>query len=422
VITGKVTDSEGKPLIEERVSLMPADEGDQRRPLYVSGSGMTTDDRGMYRIFGLPAGRYKVSVGDPRFNTGNRRRATVQTFYPDVTDLAKAGVVEIKEGSEANKIDITIGEAPQGYSVTGRVVDGETGTPISNVYIQLTRIEVTQSNSRGFSENIDVQTNAQGQFRLTNVRPGKYDLNMYAPDESNARIDAPVRFDVFDQDVTGLVIKTTTGATVAGTVVFEGAKGNPTPVPAQIWIMIYNRSDANSGVGGSKSTRVRPDGTFVAGGLSAGIANFNIETMNNKGFTLARVERDGVPQPNGIQIQTGEHVSGLRLVMTFSNGSIRGVVRIENGTLPPTARISVQITKAGEQGQFARAVEVDARGHFLVEGLAAGTYELRAAAYSPEMQRQRVRPPMSAKQIVIVNEGAAAEVTLTLDLTPPPIQ
>ena len=148
VITGRVTDSEGHPLIEERVSLMPADERDQRRPFYGSGSGMTTDDRGVYRIFGLPAGRYKVSVGDPRFNTGNRRRATVQTFYPDVTDLAKAGVVEVKEGSEANKIDITIGEAPQGYSVAGRVVDGESGTPIAKVYIQLTRIEVVDSSIR----------------------------------------------------------------------------------------------------------------------------------------------------------------------------------------------------------------------------------------------------------------------------------
>ena len=78
--------------------------------------------------------------------------------------------------------------------------------------------------------------------------------------------------------------------------------------------------------------------------------------------------------------------------------------------------------KAGEPGQFSRGAEVDARGHFLIEGLAAGTYELRAAAYSPDMQRQRVRPPMSAKQIVIVNDGAAADVTLTLDLTPPPNQ
>jgi hypothetical protein len=175
-------------------------------------------------------------------------------------------------------------------------------TPISSVYIQLTRIEATDSNTRGFSENVDVQTDAQGQFRLTNIRPGKYDLNMYAPDEVNARSDAPLRFDVIDQDVTGLVIKTTSGATIAGTVVFEASKSNPTPLPPQMWIMIYTRSDANSAVSGNKSARVRPDGTFVAGGLSACVANFNVETMNNKGFNLALVERDGVA-PNGIKFK-----------------------------------------------------------------------------------------------------------------------
>jgi hypothetical protein len=190
-----------------------------------------------------------------------------------------------------------------------------------------------------------------------------------------------------------------------------------------MWLGVYTRSEGpNSSVSSSGSARVKPDGTFFAGGLSAGIANFNVEVMNNKGFNLTRVERDGVPQPNGIQIQNGEDIGGVRLVITFSSSSIRGVVRIENGTLPPTARISVQISKAGEQSQFARGVKVDARGHFLIEGLAAGTYELRASAHSPDMQRQRTRPPMSAKQIVIVNEGAAADVTLTLDLTPTPNQ
>ncbi len=122
VITGKVTDNEGRPLIEERVTVMPADESNQRRPPSISG--MMTDDRGVYRIFGVPAGRYKVSVGDPRFYRGTgRRQITAQTFYPDVTDAAKAGIVSVEEGSESTKIDIAVGEAPQGYSVAGRVVD-----------------------------------------------------------------------------------------------------------------------------------------------------------------------------------------------------------------------------------------------------------------------------------------------------------
>jgi protocatechuate 3,4-dioxygenase beta subunit len=420
VITGKVSDSEGHPLIEERVSLAPADQRDQRGPFF--NNSMTTDDRGVYRIFGVPAGHYKVSVGDPRFGGSNRRQVAVQTFYPDVTDVAKAGIVNIEEGSEANKIDITVGEAPQGYAVTGRVIDEESGAPVAKLFILLMRIEtIDASNTHNSTEYLDSQTDAQGQFRLPNIRPGKYELTIYPPDDSDVRAEAPVKFDVMDQDVSGLVVKTTKGATITGTVVFEGGKNNPAQPPQPMWIMVYTRNENNNtGTSSNRSVRLKPDGTFFAGGLAAGIANLSVQAMGNtNGYSLARIEHDGVVQPNGIQIQNGEHVSGVRLVMTFSNGSIRGVVRIENGTLPPTTRMFIQIMKAGEQTPF-RGAEVDARGHFLVEALPPGSYELRIMAFGPELQQQRRLPPISAKQIVIVNESGATDVTLTLDLTPKP--
>ncbi len=419
VITGKVTDAEGHPLVEERVTIMAADDNNQRRPI---NSGMVTDDRGIYRIFGVPAGRYKVSVGDPRFGNGpNRRQIFSQTFYPDVTDAAKADIVEVAEGSETNKIDITIGEAPPGYSVTGRVVDRDSGEPVANVTMALSRIEIDGNNSRGYGQYLDVRTDAQGQFKLTNVSPGKYDVGIYPPEDSDIRAEGPVRFDLIDQDVSGLVIKTAKGATIAGTIVFEGARNEAAPT-SQMWIMIYSRSEGSPNISSSRSVHVKPDGTFFAGGLTAGIANLNVETaMGNKSFTMSRIERDGVLQPNGIQIANGEHVSGVRVIMTVSNGTIRGLVRVENGTLPPTARMMVQVTKAGEQVPLPRGVEVDARGRFLIEGLAGGSYEVRAIAFAPEWQQQRRRPAMSIKQLVTVTDGGSTDVTVTLDLTAPPI-
>jgi hypothetical protein len=421
VITGKVIDPEGRPLIEGLVILTPTDERGQRQIFF----DQETDDRGVYRFFGVPAGRYKVSVEYPRRVSAHPRQAPVQTFYPDVTDIAKADVVEVKEGSEANKVDITIGETPRGYSVMGRVVDGENGMAVSNAWVSLSRIEVIDANSTRRRYEAELRSDAQGQFRLTNIQPGKYDLTIAPPEDSNLRVDAPLRFDLIDQDISGLVVKTSRGASVAGTVVFEGSKNSSAQPLPQMWLSLYTRSDSpKSSVSSSSQTRVKADGTFFAGGLPAGIVNFQVEADNNNGFTLTRVERDGVAQPSGIQIQNGENVSGLRLVMTFSSGAIRGVVRIENGALPPTGRIIIQVMKADEQTPLPRGVEVDARGHFLIESLPAGSYELQAMAYAPEWQNKRspVRQSVSVKQIVTVSEGAASEVALTLDFTPVPNQ
>src|SRR5688572_5781000 len=123
VITGTVTDAEGQPIVEERVNLLPADLR-SGPPHHLRGS-FQTDDRGSYRIFGVRAGRYKVFVGQESVyrGVGRGRRSLPITFYPDARDVAKAMVIEVGEGSEATKIDITISRALEGFAVSGRVVD-----------------------------------------------------------------------------------------------------------------------------------------------------------------------------------------------------------------------------------------------------------------------------------------------------------
>src|SRR5205814_3026154 len=108
VITGRITDAEGKPVIEEQVNLTFVDQNGQQT---ASGSGYSTnylmyrtDDRGIYRLYGLPPGFYKVSVGrdpaDPetRFSPDAASYYAI-TFYPDVNDVAKAKTVELTENS-----------------------------------------------------------------------------------------------------------------------------------------------------------------------------------------------------------------------------------------------------------------------------------------------------------------------------------
>jgi len=65
VIAGRIIDSRKRPVIEETVTLNKLD-GNNKPQHYSSFSPnfnmYRTDDRGVYRIYGLPEGRYLVSV------------------------------------------------------------------------------------------------------------------------------------------------------------------------------------------------------------------------------------------------------------------------------------------------------------------------------------------------------------------------
>ena len=141
VITGRITDAEGKPVVEQEVRLSFVDQTGQQT---ASGSGYATnylmyrtDDRGIYRLYGLPPGFYKVSAGrdamDPDGLGSTQGSFYLRTFYPDTTDIAKAKVIELTEGSETTNIDIKLGQRGETFSVTGRVVDAITGKPVVGI-------------------------------------------------------------------------------------------------------------------------------------------------------------------------------------------------------------------------------------------------------------------------------------------------
>jgi hypothetical protein len=140
VITGRVTDAEGRPLIARGVSLQVVDEQGGKSPvpipnimeLMTNSDALQTDDRGVYRLFGLRAGRYLVSAGgdsEIALMTGAAGKYP-RTWHPDATDENQAKVIEVKAGDEITGVDIKLGVANRTFEAAGRVVDDETGKPI----------------------------------------------------------------------------------------------------------------------------------------------------------------------------------------------------------------------------------------------------------------------------------------------------
>jgi len=421
VITGKVTDADGRPVLEERLTVVPEDQANPRGQMFspVIAGGFQTDDRGIYRIYGIPAGRYKISVGvaddEPSANVRFGRAVYKRTFYPDASDANDAGVIEVSEGTEARNIDITIGRSLPSFAASGKVVDGETDQPLMGLRFGLQR--VVNEREAGFMSTF-ASSNSQGEFRLENVSPGKYVIFLYPQTGSEVRADA-VPFEVIDQDVTGLLVKTLKGLTLTGTVVLEGTYDKSVLTKlAELRLRAYVR-DETAYSNSWQESPINADGSFRLGGLGPGTANFSLGAQDRRppmSFAILRVERDGVVQPRGVEIKAGEQTTGVKIFVSYGTGLIRGEVRLENGPLPPGGRLVVWVKKLDETESNFRSYNLDERGHFLIEGIAAGSYELNVSANTPG------RRAVTAKQPIDVSEGTTTEVVISLDLKANPGQ
>ena len=417
VITGKITDADGRPVVEEPIFIQAMD-GQYAQTTY-SHSGIVTDDRGVYRVFGLLSGKYKVYVGLGNNRLPGSEGRYPQTFYPSVTDYAKATDVEVTEGGEATDIDIKIGRLVSTYKVSGKIIDGETGKPVANVRYGIYQ---RSSDGAGGQSSSGASSNANGEFKFNGVMPGKYSVFIQAEPNTEVRAE-PVSFEVTDHDVTGLVLKTLKAATVSGVVVIEGvedlaafAKGGRLVVHAMPQI---HEGDFS----GSHFSMVEPDGSFRIAGLPAGIFNVALGVYGperRKQLALVRVERDGVSQPTTIGIKDGEQITGLRLIAKTLTATIRGQVKVEDGELPANARLQIWVQLLDESNSSGRVInmnsnpQIDARGKFLIEGLAVGTYEINVAVFAAG----RMDTNQVFKQQVTVADDSVSEVTMTIKLKP----
>lgn len=415
VITGRVTDSDGRSVIEERLSLIATDStipGGAARNIEERRVIMT-DDRGVYRIFGVAAGRYKVAVGQP---PNSARVATVrpayqQTFYPGTTSLEKATVVEVTEGGEASQIDIVVGRALQSFRASGHIIDGETDKRVPDRRGGISRLS---DNNNPNMYSTTYISNKKGEFQIEGLLPGRYAI-FIQPDQNLPGYSELVQFEVMDKDVEGLVLKTQPGATLSGKVVVEGVQDKTFLAKlSQMRLNVYAYSAA--GLPNWHSAIINPDGSFQLRGLPPGTASFNTVSSADpslvKNLLILHTERFGIEQPRGIEMKANDHIDGLTVVIAFGTGVVRGEVRYENGALPPGARVTVRVTRTDKVNPLTGA-EVDARGRFEIERLPPGSYWLDAAAYSP-----LVRGGISQARQQINVTGGTIDILVTLDLKP----
>jgi len=438
VMTGKVIDAEGAPLIAKRIQLYTVDGQGQKSDYqgYFMYEMSETDDRGVYRIYGLPPGRYVICAGcegwgDPFRGGGGK---FPRTYHPDTTDEKQARVIEIKEGSEVADVDIRFGSARKTYEAAGRVVDKETGKPVPRIYVSCGSKPEKDGSTPGYRTT--AVADGQGNFRLPGLPPGRYQATIVDVLDETGYTSETAEFEITDDNVSGVELKAFMGASVSGFVVIEGVAAavknqlQPMMVHPSVTPLSDARGDANERLSARRYFRpaeVHADGSFTIKGLQAGSVSFRL--WGGGALRIKRIERDGVEVKDAIEVRPGEKITGVRIVAYQPQGRIRGQVQIAGGALPEGSYFQIKAARpspADESKSSARmpvSVEgtggyalADEKGRFVIDGLPAGEYDLsiNLIKRNADGSQQAVSLPGS-NQRVTVRENAETSVTITFD-------
>jgi uncharacterized GH25 family protein len=310
-ISGKVTYADGDPAINVRVNVLRKKDGRIGRFITNLNAamllGIQTDDRGMYRISGLPPGEYIISASETIDHSGDGRNlredylgmsgssSLVVTYYEGATKQSSATAIQVEAGQEQNEINVTLVERAL-HTLSGTVVARRDNMPLRGAQITInSKNEMSQSSSFPFSSTpTAVATDEQGRFTFNEIPDGVYTLAVEPPytdgeGEANVEVDeeqqtppaAPTstatpkrkftrkiqEVTVSGGDLTEVAILLSEGASVSGTMTVEG--GKPLPPEAQAILIPANANPVGDGQD-TKSGSIQPDGTFTIDGISAG--------------------------------------------------------------------------------------------------------------------------------------------------------
>lgn len=425
-IRGRVLDVSGEPVKGQTVELILRGDNYSRPFSSSAPDEQKTNDEGVYRISGVPPGRYilKVGVAYGLASFGGSEKDRVyypETFYPGADEVSKATVVEVTAGREITDVDITLSRPLKLYEIVGQLIAVETGAPVPNVGLE---IITTSANGKGATDlGGAFKSNANGEFRIPNALPGHY---VVAPenDRVSNTYGEPVSFDVKDQDITGLKIPMHSASTMTGIVTIEG-NADPAIVNMLPKLMIIADTASDGLMSSSVHTFVKADGGFRLTGIRPGKVSLT-SFMHDGGpaaLRLLRIERNGIELRDRVEIRSGEEISGLRLVLGSGSSVLRGELKVEGGQLQGiNLHVLYRLTNSDPQ-RFYQA-DLDARGHFVINGLTPGEYELTIGPMSVEISgegggRLMNRMP-TVKQTVVVGAGADTAVTLVMTLKPEP--
>jgi protocatechuate 3,4-dioxygenase beta subunit len=424
-ISGRVFDEHGDPLEAVSVKLMQLQFGANRRQLLpVIGVGArVTDDRGAYRVYGVPPGEYLVmaSVAD-----GSRGQPVTiappghaPTFYPGTPKASEAQAITVGLAQDVSEIDFKLARVPTA-SISGVVTDSQ-GRP-ARVSVWLA---ISQRSGGLTAEPIMSGTGLDGSFQIRNVPPGEWVLQAVGVPSAQREGEFTSQFLTVDgRDITDLSLQMSAGSRVEGHVVFDGV-GDVAPTSVVLTAPPSDFDRAPLGGGGpGRFIQVAADGTFALDGLN-GPRRIRL-VRAPESWTLKAVVANGVDVTDTpLSFGTKEaSLTGVEIVLTNKAGRVGGGVTDASGRPVTDYTVVVFSTSADRwyQGsRFFNFTKPRSDGSFTVAGLPPAEYYVAAVDWMQgnegfgEWQDPNFLNAIAPRAArVIFSEGQSVSLTLRL--------
>jgi carboxypeptidase family protein len=406
VITGRVTGADGEPMEGASVDLRMARELDGRIsaiPNYSDGLD-TTDDRGIYRIYGLPPGRYLVRVLETlpyEFQSSSFRHAA-PSYYPS-TNRGAAAEITVRAGEEVTGIDIRyLGQRE--HSISG-VISGDVESAATHSSVSVT---LRDDASGEILDSTDVIGSRS--FALYGVSDGTYELVAQRLDDesSETAISTPRRVTVKGSDISGIDLKLLKPSSISGRLAIDSPKPGGTCAQPQkfsveeisLQIMKFGSRDHMQTNWSSDDrdeeghlSAPNEKGEFVQKNLEAGVYRINLDLPDDNWYvrSLTLTTKGGQAKVNeilrnGISLTPNENMTGLEIIVGTGAARLSGRVSSANQTKDEALNWRVYLLPAEETAaenllRYAETV-TGKDGSFELNHLAPGKYLILAREIS----------------------------------------
>jgi len=399
VITGKVTGPKGPLIALGVIAIRVRDEAGKPLPVPSIWRERSTDDRGIYRIYGLPPGSYLVVAAKPRLGmvAPTAYDYDTPTYFPS-SPRDTASEIALREGEEVTA-DIQYRAEP-GHAISGQV----SGVVETQDFRASATISLVDVRDRSAVVSTFANSNTNFGFAFTGVPAGEYELFAYQFLQTRDEFrSAPRRVTIRGRDVSGVTLTLIKQAAIEGRLVFEtdakngcgkrretaeqetmvfGRRHEPDKkndgenrAAAEVSIASANHVSADVGdASGKFALRNLPPGSYQID-PRAPASGWYLRSISTS-QTRNALSRTAPAASESITVRAVEKVSGVTVTFTEGAAIVRGRVMPAEGPRLPLLRVYlVPAEKDGVTNMlryFETAVADD--GSFTIGNVAPGEY------------------------------------------------